>query len=154
LTAIRTQKQLTAKQSRWIQFLDEFNFQLVHTPGSKNQVADALSRAGINTACVYGITTLVNENWKQALREITAKITPPHRKKMVEVDGLLRYNGRIYVPGDREIRTIILREVHEALGGHLGEKKTFHKVEESYYWETLRRDVKKFVQSCDICQKV
>src|SRR4051794_28042628 len=39
-----TTKILTAKQARWMEFLSDFNFLIVYTPGKDNQKADILSR--------------------------------------------------------------------------------------------------------------
>ncbi len=39
-----TTKLLTAKQVRWMEFLSDFNFQIIYTAGKNNQKADILSR--------------------------------------------------------------------------------------------------------------
>ncbi len=39
-----TQRKLSEKQMRWANFLSMFHFQILHTSGNKNVVADALSR--------------------------------------------------------------------------------------------------------------
>ena len=39
-----TSKELNCQQVRWAQFLSDYNFDLVHSPGKENVVADALSR--------------------------------------------------------------------------------------------------------------
>jgi hypothetical protein len=39
-----TTKVLTGKQARWMEFLSDFNFQIMYTPGKQNQKADILSR--------------------------------------------------------------------------------------------------------------
>jgi transposase InsO family protein len=39
-----TTKILTGKQARWMEFLSDFNFQIMYTPGKENQKADILSR--------------------------------------------------------------------------------------------------------------
>jgi len=38
------QKELNIRQRRWIEFLKDYDFQLVYHPGKANVVADALSR--------------------------------------------------------------------------------------------------------------
>ncbi len=40
----QTQPKLTSKQSRWQQFLAEFDFDIEYKPGRTNSVPDALSR--------------------------------------------------------------------------------------------------------------
>ena len=39
-----TRRKLTERQSRWAEFLSEFNFTLLFRPGSESPVPDALSR--------------------------------------------------------------------------------------------------------------
>ena len=39
-----TQTKLSEKHMRWANFLSMFHFQIMHTPGNKNVIADALSR--------------------------------------------------------------------------------------------------------------
>ncbi|GFT39662.1 retrovirus-related Pol polyprotein from transposon 412 [Trichonephila clavipes] len=38
------------------------------------------------------------------------------------------------------------------LGGHLGEQKTRQRIKYSFYWPTIKQDVKRFCESCKICQ--
>ena len=44
LTFLQTQPTLSKRQAQWVEFLQEFDFEIVYKPGSSNQVADALSR--------------------------------------------------------------------------------------------------------------
>ena len=50
----------------------------------------------------------------------------------------------------------ILRKCHsEAYGGHHAGDRTTHKVLQSgFYWPTLFKDARKFVLSCDECQRM
>lgn len=41
---LQPQKHLRAKHARWVDYLKQFSFVLKHKAGSKNRVADALSR--------------------------------------------------------------------------------------------------------------
>lgn len=43
-TCFKSQKKLSPKQGRWLEFLDEFDFDWVHRPCRHNAVVDALSR--------------------------------------------------------------------------------------------------------------
>jgi hypothetical protein len=75
-----------------------------------------------------------------------AEADPWYREKMQQVtptDGLLRgdgllwtIDGRFYVPADREVQRKLLYEAHDApTGGHLGERKTLHKLQRTCYWQ-------------------
>ena len=50
----------------------------------------------------------------------------------------------------------ILRKCHsESYGGHHARDRTAHKVQQSgFYWPTLFKDARKFVLSCDECQRI
>jgi len=50
----------------------------------------------------------------------------------------------------------ILKACHDGpCGGHFADRRTSHKfLQIGYYWPTIFKDAKKFVQSCDSCQRV
>jgi len=51
-------------------------------------------------------------------------------------------------------RRTVLRYSHDIkASGHLGIKKTLHKVRQRYYWPCLQRDVKIYVNGCEACAK-
>lgn len=69
-------------------------------------------------------------------------------------DGLLSFEGRIYVPNDNDLQRQILRSRHDApAAGHQGRAKTLELVTRSFYWPTIRRYVHRYVDGCDICQR-
>jgi transposase InsO family protein len=73
--------------------------------------------------------------------------------KMCE-DGLLRYRGRAYIPLEKALRSEILRMNHDdATAGHFGFRRTFELVARKYFWQSLRADVKKYVNTCEECQR-
>ena len=69
-------------------------------------------------------------------------------------DGLLFFQGRIAVPDNINIKREILSACHDgATAGHFGIFKTCELVSRSYHWPGLRQFVKKFVTTCDTCQR-
>lgn len=49
---------------------------------------------------------------------------------------------------------MVLRLAHEGImAGHHGTKKTNDRIQEEFYWPGLSMDVKRFVKSCDVCQR-
>lgn len=69
-------------------------------------------------------------------------------------DGLLYFHGRIAVPDNVDIKRGILSACHDGTtAGHFGVFKTCELVSRSYHWPGLRQFVKKFVISCDTCQR-
>lgn len=48
----------------------------------------------------------------------------------------------------------ILSKMHASpIGGHMGFLKTYHKVEQDFFWEGLKGDVQKFVLECLVYQQ-
>jgi transposase InsO family protein len=69
-------------------------------------------------------------------------------------EGLLRYNGRAYVPAEESVRKELLRRHHDdGMAGHLGVKKTQGLLERKFYWPGLPLDVKRYVKTCGVCQR-
>ena len=67
-------------------------------------------------------------------------------------DGLVYFDGRVYVPDDDAIKLKILRQCHDApSAGHFGQARTREMVTRDFYWPTLRRFVDRYVASCDTC---
>lgn len=47
----------------------------------------------------------------------------------------------------------ILQENHDSkLSGHYGFNKTYSKIKETYYWPSMKGDIRKYVKSCQSCQ--
>ena len=47
----------------------------------------------------------------------------------------------------------VLHECHDHdLSGHFGRDKTYEKVRQTFYWQTLRQDVDDYVKTCKACQ--
>ena len=52
-------------------------------------------------------------------------------------------------------RELVMQLAHESiLTGHLSVTSSVHKVLSEYYWPGIYRDVKRFVQSCEVCKSV
>ena len=52
-----------------------------------------------------------------------------------------------------QYRELVMQLAHESiLTGHLSVMSSVHKVLSEYYWPGIYRDVKRFVQSCEVCK--
>nr|CAI72305.1 putative polyprotein [Phytophthora infestans] len=76
-------------------------------------------------------------------------------------DGLLTYSldrfdaSRVVVPNDPDLRSRIIHESHDIpLGAHLGREKKFAAVSRDFYWPHMYKWVRKWVRTCEICQRV
>ncbi|KAE9010596.1 hypothetical protein PR001_g16129, partial [Phytophthora rubi] len=82
-----------------------------------------------------------------------------HRYSVVE--GLLYYQvevgdePRIVVPNDEDLCHRVLYEAHDTpLSGHLGREKTYTSVARNFWWPHMYKWVRKYVQTCETCQRV
>lgn len=75
-------------------------------------------------------------------------------KRYTWIDGLLRYDGKIMVPDDDELKRVILESLHDApTAGHPGRERTRELVSRTYYWPALTSWVHCYVDGCDTCQR-
>ena len=72
----------------------------------------------------------------------------------IEGDLMLK-EGKVYVPKDEELRMEIIRLHHDVLAaGHGGRWKTVELVTRNYWWPGVTRDVRRYVEGCDLCQRM
>ena len=72
----------------------------------------------------------------------------------IEGDLVLK-EGKIYVPKDEELRTEVVQLHHDVpAAGHGGRWKTVELVTRNYWWPGVTRDVGKYVEGCDLCQRM
>ena len=68
--------------------------------------------------------------------------------------GLLRCDGRIYVPNAGDLRVRVLRATHDhPTAGHFGQNKTLELLRRSYTWPNVRTMVTEYVRSCTSCAR-
>jgi len=69
-------------------------------------------------------------------------------------DGLLWYQGKIWIPKDEGIRTTLIAKHHDPpQAGHGGTAKTTELISRRYDWPKIREDIKRFIKNCDKCQR-
>ena len=156
----KTQRQLSKRQLRWLEFLSEFDFDIKHIPGISNTAADALSRypfAQVNEVLTVEISPQVIQRIKEAYKN-DSFFSPifqnlSHYSKFYDVtSGGLLYTktGRLCVPSCKTTRETLLQEHHDR-ENHFGMSKTRTKLARSYFWPTMATDVNKYVRSCSQC---
>jgi hypothetical protein len=88
--------------------------------------------------------------------EVIRGVTEKESLEMWSVrDGLLYRSGALYVPKVESICQELMRRHHDdPLAGHFGIEKTLELLQRKYYWETLKQDVKEYVSTCPVCQRM
>ena len=57
-------------------------------------------------------------------------------------DGILRFQGRVCVPDDVEVKRLILEEGHNSrLRLHPGMTKMYQDLKETFWWQGMKKDV-------------
>jgi cleavage and polyadenylation specificity factor subunit 1 len=153
-------KDPSQKQTRWIQFLSEFDISWHYEPGISNQAADCMSRIDTPTPnptiCASTILQSIGSpDWAKEL----ANFNPQHHDENLQSLRLVRQNGhwfdisssstpRLFIPP--KIRRECFHLVHDK--AHFGFKKTYHAIATRFIWPHLRRDVHQWCAECQSCQ--
>jgi transposase InsO family protein len=167
-------QKLNRRQARWSLELSEFNFALLHKPGSSMVCADALSRrpdydkgSGDNES----VTLLRPEHIRRSSVEYVASTLVEDirghaslAKSVFErhstatgwafADGVATWYNRIFVPDVDSLRERVLRECHDSIAsGHPGRTRTVELILRDYWWPTLTKDAHAYVDGCSTCQR-
>ena len=71
------------------------------------------------------------------------------------VNGLLYYKGKLYIPDDSDLRSEIVKSCHDApAAGHLGRNATLELVSRNYWWPCMGLFIECYVLGCDQCQRM
>jgi hypothetical protein len=177
-----TIKHLNPKQARWASFLDGFNLVIHHITGKGNP-ADAPSRrpdlvgegplipAHSITCRMVNVNDITDNNQHLSLKfhdlhfqrpkrdlldyfaRYYDRISTEERSALVERDNTLWFQDRIFVPSN--LCTRLIQLFHDApTVGHPGTARTLALITRSFSWPGIRKEVIKYVKSCDSCQRV
>jgi hypothetical protein len=162
------QPTLNVRQIRWLEFLSEYDFEIKHIKGKENKVVDALSKrvhemhattismyksdlkdrilevAKLDQHYLQTKETLQQGNFQQKIKDYELR-----------EDGILMYRGKVYVPKSQELKSIVLREMHNvSYVGHPGYQKTIAVVNSQYFWSCMKIEVVDYIVICLECQMV
>jgi hypothetical protein len=152
-----TQRDMNSRQRRWSEFMSEYDFGISYIKGKENVVADALSRRPRVFSLIplkvnlreHVLTQLQGDNWYLKVTsnfQSGRQLDPKYEGYSLEENGLLRYRGRMYIPENGDIRSIILKESHRALYCvHPSVKKMYADMRKLFFWVGMKRDVVHFV---------
>ncbi|GBG85619.1 hypothetical protein CBR_g40347 [Chara braunii] len=165
---MRTQPVLSDALKRWIEVIEQYDFDPQYLKGEYNKVADALSRRlDFSGALIteFSLTDNVTQSLVEAyhedqfMSEIIRKLEAKDKKTSAEfelVNGLLFLekagNKRLCVPNSESLRSLFLGESHDATG-HFGYKKTTTNLLQRFWWPTMMRDAQLYVETCQVCQR-
>ncbi|GBG67983.1 hypothetical protein CBR_g1102 [Chara braunii] len=165
---MRTQPVLSDALKRWIEVIEQYDFEPQYIKGEYNKVADALScRPDFSGALItkFGFADDVTHSMVEANREdqfmpeIIRRLEAKDKITSAEfelVNGLLFLekagNKHLCVPNRESLRSLFLGECHDATR-HFGFKKTAANLLQRFWWPTMMRDAKLCVETCQVCQR-
>jgi transposase InsO family protein len=75
------------------------------------------------------------------------------QKWLVDHEGLLRYQNRLYIPDRNGLRQKLLKIYHDdPLAGHFGRTRTTELLKRKFHWVNMQNDVAQYVKECAVCQ--
>ncbi|GBG90121.1 hypothetical protein CBR_g50214 [Chara braunii] len=163
-----TQPVLSDALKRWIEVIEQYDFDPQYIKGEYNKVVDTLSRRPDFSGALiteYDLTNDVTRSLVEAYREdqfmseIIRRLEAKDKQTSVEfelVNGLLFLekvgNKRLCVPDKESLRSLFLGECHDATD-HFGYKKTAANLLQRFWWPTMLKDSKLYVETCQVCQR-
>ena len=71
-----------------------------------------------------------------------------------EKDRIMLRDGKVYVPKDKKLRAEVIWLHHDMpVGEHRGQWKTTELVTRNFWWPGVTKEVKKYIEGCDVCQR-
>lgn len=174
-------KSPTGRLARWALQLQPYNLQIRYITGRSNVVADSLSRPPCNEESVGICTKAVDYPGRNPKEIREAQLSDNDLSKIINFfesnnpnevldywtnkgyimnDGVLyRYvpesesdEAQLLVPSSEKLK--IIEAFHDsAIAGHPGIERTFKKIVKHFYWQGMRKQIKKYIKGCEHCQK-
>ncbi|GJT72333.1 putative reverse transcriptase domain-containing protein [Tanacetum coccineum] len=166
LQHILNQKELNMRQRRWLELLSDYNCEIRYHPRKANVVADALSRKErIKPLRVRALVMTIGLNLLKQILNTQIEARKPENIKNEDVggmlienskdpeklrtkklepraDGTLCLNGRIWLPGYGDLRTVIMHESHKLKYSiHPGSDKMYQDMKKLYWWPNMKADI-------------
>lgn len=166
-------KNPTGRLARWALELQSYQYDIVYRKGSAHSVPDFLSRLPAEEAppeeeiFLINNFTVIKDTWYKSKAEQIRRRPNDLPDWKLEGTHLYRHimpdesriptdyslSWKLVVPKDYINQ--ILQENHDRPdAGHLGQEKTLHRISRLYYWPGMHADIGKYIQRCQVCQKI
>jgi transposase InsO family protein len=157
----------TDRVRRWRLIVEEYGPEIVYLPGATNIVADFLSRHPTNmepSSELFLLDELFNaddDDFPLAYETISThqqadtalqaivRANASYDQRIINRSPLIYLNGKIVVPKSLQRRII---DWYHTMLAHPGETRTLKTISQHFVWQSLHRDVQKFVSTCATCQ--
>jgi len=138
---------LLPKERYWdIQDTEEIKLDILETTEFRDKNEEEIQKASNDDAEIQDVKRNLDEGRKE-MKGVALGLCQWK-------DGLLWYQGKIWIPNDEGIRTTVIAKHHEPPHeGHGGTAKTNELINRRYYGPKIREDIKRFIKNCDTCQR-
>lgn len=165
LTHLTDQRLHTDWQKKALTKLMGLHYTVAYKKGILNGAADALSRKPVDRSEVFTVSVIkpvwlesVEQSYEgdahvQAIIQKLA-IDPKSEQHYTFKSGLLRYDNRIWIGEDQQLRSQIITALHDSpQGGHSGFPVTYRRIVSLFKWPQMKTAVRDYVRACHVCQK-
>ena len=170
VTFWQSKNHISRREARWFEFLSEFDFTVQKKSGHDN-IADPLSRRP--DLRLHAVETVIEEDSSLAkiisagykndkflspiIKRLQSKQeSSVHEKYRWELNRLYLIESdrlRLCIPVG-EVRLRLLESHHDCISAaHPGRDRTYSRLSRNFYWPGMAKDVKRYVKSCDACQR-
>ena len=147
-------KNARSRLFKWRLKLNQYSYQINYIPGSKNIIADCLSRSPVTEFSERDEhLRVVNLIDKRTIKNSQKRFTADMPKKtIIENDLIVKIKDnlhKIFIPDD--LIGQLLNEFHKEFG-HIGAKKMLALISSNYYFKNISEKINQFLLKCEICQ--
>lgn len=146
LVQFTTTKVLNKRQTRWAEFLSQFDLKIIYQKGTENGRADALSRRSDHEQ--------TEEPQGQTIFTQDPQGNLVHEKREIDATSRIEPNKRNPSQMTLEEQDKFIREIHSAPAhGHQGNMATYHRVKRIWNPPHLKRRIEAIIKDCNNCRK-
>lgn len=155
---LQTFKDSHNRRSRWLMSLMEYSFEIRYIPGSRNVVADGLSRSLANVE-------EIDLNYKVLLEKLRGNVKYKNTNNFGEytkyMAKIVEMNNNLFLKTDKKLLQIIPKNERDILiltshirdACHSSIEKTKELIIRNFFWPKMSKDIKRKVDSCESCAK-
>lgn len=148
---------------KWLTKILGFDFDIFYKPGQENKAAYGLSRSISNSSSLVALTVPTVLQWKDLYKEIGEDVGLQDIRKIRDgtlvstkyqvIEGRLWSKRHLVIPKASRFIPVIWQEAHDCkVGGHSGVLKAVKRVQGSFFWKGMQKQIQHYVAECGICQ--
>lgn len=164
LSFLNSQDKISHKHMKWAEYMQAYTFTIRHKKSQLNRVVDALSQRLLtvqeNKLRSIGVDSFKDlypddedlSNAYEVCKEYQNHFHSEFSDYTLE-NGLLFKGRQLCVPRGSLRKNLIQEKHNGSLSGHFEVNKTQELVQRYYYWPRMNQYVRKYVETCIICQR-